>query len=507
MRRPWVPALILLAGGLTAGWLLLSRAAAPDEPLQPTRLFEQVMAHVRRYGVDSMPESELYRRAADGLLGQLDDEYATLLPEGAVAGLTEATDVAGLGILLSTRDSRITVLGVLPGSSADSAGVARGDQLLEADGRPLDPGRRDQILAALAGPPGTTLALRVRRPGAGLISFELTRAEPRSVVVTPFRIRDSIGYLAVRLLGPGSAMTARRELEGLVREGAKGLILDLRGTSQGSLEEGIALADLLLDPGAGVVEVRGRDPEPRRVGDDRPQDRRFASMPVVVLVDSSTADAAEVVAGALQDNDRALLIGQPSYGRGLSPETFPLANRTIVRISTGRWYTPSGRPIQRDTAASDTLSQRPTVASAGGRQLYAGGSIVPDSLLPTDSLPAGQVALLRAINSDYPRWRQVARQVAAGLAPRGRVTVDAVPTAEQLETFRLALDSAGVVIPEDVWRGGIELARRRLGDEMVRAGLGERRLLERQLGRDRAVTRAVDLLRGVKTPTQLTLGR
>lgn len=507
MRRSWFPALILLAGGLAAGWLLLARAADPEEPLRPTRLFEQVLAHVRRYGVDSMPEAELYRRAADGLLGQLDDEYATLLPEGAATGLTESADVAGLGLLLSTRDSRIAVLGVLPSSSADSAGMARGDQLLEVDGRPLDPGRRDQVLAALSGPPGSTLELRVRRPGIGLMTFSLARAEPRSSVVTPLAVSDSIGYLSVSLLGPGAATTVRRELEALVGDGARGVILDLRGASQGSLEEGLAVADLLLDPGAGLVEVRGRDPEPRRIGDDRPQDRRFASLPVVVLVDSSTADAGEVVAGALQDNDRALLVGQPSYGRGLSPETFPLANRTIVRISTGRWYTPAGRPIQRDTAVSDTVEQRPIVVSAGGRRLRSGGGVVPDSIIGLDSLPAAEVAFLRALGADYPTWRKVVRAVATTLVADSRVTAEMVPGASQIDALRQALDSAGVTIPPDVWAAGLALVRRRLGDEMVGVALGERQLAERRLARDPMVTRSVELLRSARTPSSLVLGR
>ncbi|HKP29430.1 MAG TPA: S41 family peptidase, partial [Gemmatimonadales bacterium] len=340
-RSRWGLGLAFLLAGLATGALLLRRAAAPVAPLKPTRLFEQVFAHVKRYGVDSLGESELYKRTADGLLGQLEDEYATLLPAGSDLGLAERADVGGLGMLLSTRDGRVAVLSVLPGSPADLAGVAAGDQVLDAGSVPLDAERRDQVLAALDGPPGTSLEIRVRRPGVGILGFTLKRGTASPDVVTRgFKLDQRTGYVAVRLLGPGALRALRQEIERLSGEGLGALVLDLRGASQGSLDEAIKLADFLLEPGAGVVEVRGRGNDTRRVGDDAPQDRRIAALPVVALVDSGTADAAEVVAGALQDNDRALLIGEPTFGRGLTPETFPLADRMTIRLSTGRWYTP-----------------------------------------------------------------------------------------------------------------------------------------------------------------------
>jgi carboxyl-terminal processing protease len=158
MRRPWVAALVVLAAGIGAGAVFLARASrATASPDQPTRLFEQVFGHIQRFGVDSLPTSELYRRASDGLLRQLDDEYAMLLPEGA--GPADAADAGGLGLLLSTRDGRVVVLGVLPDSPAERAGIARGDQLFEVGGQPMDASRRDLLLAALTGPVGGTVRL------------------------------------------------------------------------------------------------------------------------------------------------------------------------------------------------------------------------------------------------------------------------------------------------------------------------------------------------------------
>lgn len=507
-RRAWVPALALLLAGFVAGAALLRRAAEPEAPLQPTRLFEQVFSHVRRFGVDSLAESELYRRAADGLLGQLEDEYATLLPAGSDLGLAEHADVGGLGLLIATRDSRVSVLSVLPGSPADLAGLAAGDQVLEASGVPLDAERRDQVLALLDGPAGTSLELRVRRPGVGLLGFTLSRGNARSELVSRgIRLDDRVGYIAVRLLGPGATRVVLREVEVLSREGASALVLDLRGASQGSLEEAIRLADLLLEPGAGLVEVRGRGPEPRRFGDDSPQDRRLATLPIIALVDSGTADAAEVVAGALQDNDRALLLGEPTFGRGLTPETFPLAEKMTIRISTGRWYTPAGRPIQRDTATSDTVERRPRLTTTAGRQVYSGGGIVPDSIVRRDTLTAGQLAFVRGIGSGWSTWRGVSRAVAMALSPDVPAGTEPTITTEHRVRLHAALEKEGVSIPAVIWEGGTAIINRVLADEIVRAAQGEDALLRRRAGRDRVVLKAALLLKGATTPTSLVLGR
>ncbi len=506
-RGAWPIALALVAAGVVVGTVVLRPKRPPEALPPPARLFEQVLSHVQRFGVDSLDEAELYELATRGLLGQLEDEYATLLPAGAEIGLTESADVAGLGMLLAARGGRISVLAVLPGSPADLAGLSGGDQLLEVDSVPIDPGRRDRVLTLLAGEEGTAVQVRVRRPGMGLISFALTRGEPRRFQVLPgLKLDDQVGYVAVRLLGPGAARAVEREVEALARSGVRALILDLRGASQGSLREATALADLFLEPGAGLVEVRGREPGPRRLGDDAPQDRRLADLAVVTLVDSSTADAAEVVAGALQDNDRALLVGQPTFGRGLTPESFPLADDLVVRISTGRWYTPAGRAIQRDSAAQDTVERRPKVRTARGREVYAGGGIVPDTLARRDSLPTAEQALLRAIGSAFPAWWDVVRGVAAAGAG-APIPVAGSPRPELLARLRAGLDSAGITVSDEVWTGAAGLVSRRLGDEMVRASWGADSLLHRRVSRDPLVERAVALLRAARSPLALVLER
>ena len=298
----------------------------------------------------------------------------------------------------------------------------------------------------------------------------------------------------------------RREVEELSRAGLGALVLDLRGASQGSLDEAILLADFLLEPGAGVVEVRGRGPEVRRVGDDAPQDRRVATLPVIALVDSGTADASEVVAGALQDNDRALLLGEPTFGRGLTPETFPLADKMTIRIPTGRWYTPSGRPIQRDTATSDTLERRPQLPTAGGRQVYSGGGIVPDSVIRRDTLTAAQPPSCARSASEWSKWRRhpFGRRRTEHRSAAGQDPSSASSSARSLHA---ALEKEGVTSPAEVWQGGTDIVDRVLEMRLSVRPRGKTGLLRRRAKRDKLVMKAAELLQGATTATSLVLGK
>ena len=494
MRRPWVAALVVLAAGLGAGAVFLTRASRVAEPpIVPTRLFEQVFGHIQRFGVDSLPTSELYRRASSGLLRQLDDEYAMLLPEGGVA--TEAADVGGLGLLLTTRDGRVVVLGVLPDSPAERAGIAPGDQLLEVGGQPLDASRRDLLLVALNGPAGSTVRVRLRSPGvAPMVTVDLARERPRLSVVSPSVVIDSgIGYVALSLIGTGAAQALEQRLADLATRRINRLVLDLRGASLGTLNEAVAVAELFLDRDRVVAQVRGREPQPRSYLDGAVQ--AYPDLRLVVLVDSGTADAGEVVAGALQDNDRALVVGEPTFGRGLSLETFPLNDRMSIRISTARWYTPSGRLIQRDSATTDTLARRPRVRTSGGRTVFGGGGIVPDSVVRPDSLPGPQQLLRRTVGASLPGYRGALHQVAQEIAAAGSVTERYQPSARDRDRLLAGLSEGKALLPRDTFEGGAALVDRDLGDEVVRLALGSEALLRRRAARDPLVRLAVSRLR------------
>lgn len=485
MRRSGWFALLLFGAGLAAGAWLLRGARPAAVALTPTRLFEQVLTHVRRFGVDSLPEAELYRRAADGLLWELDDENAMLVTAGTDVADLGRPDPGGLGLLLATRDDQVRVLGVLPGSAADRAGLEPNDVVLEIGDRPVDSNRRDELRKLLAGPPGSVVTLSFRRPGiTPLAKARLVRSDPPSAVVLPVGILEpGVGYLAAPLIGPGAAAELRAAIEEMQRAGARALVLDLRGSSSGDLVEAQRVAGLFLPRATEVLRIEGRSEAPERQLTDA--DPPFAALPLVVVVDSGTADVAEAVAGALQEQDRALLVGEPTFGRGQSADVFPLGERVSVRLSTGRWVTALGRTIQRDSATSDTLERRPTVTTKGGRSVRVGGGIVPDSLVPADTLADSERALFRALGANltvfYDSVRVIAQSPGFGPGPAARERVAAAlvgsgPTRAQVDAASATIDRA-------------------LADAAAEGSAGAGARLALRARRDRAVQLAVKVLR------------
>lgn len=506
VRRPLMAAALVLAIGLAAGGWFLQRAVRLEAGPEPTRLFQQVLAHVRRYGVDSLPEPELYRRAADGLLRQLDDEFATLLP-GEATALGEPDDPGGLGIQFSTRDGRVTVIGVIAESPAARAGIRPGDQLLELDGRPVDASRRDLLLAALEGPPGTPVSVAIRRPRiAPIATFELGRERPRtSAVSAPVLVEGQVGYLSVALPGRGAGDAVRQAVEDLVKRGARALVLDLRGASGGELTEAASIAGLFLPEGATAAMVQGKSPEPRQVTGRR--GNAFPDLPVAVLVDSLTADGGEVIAAALQDHDRALVIGQPTFGRGFSRESFTLAAGVAIRMSTETWSSPLGRPIPRDTAyANDSLAARPVVQSDGGRPLRAGGGIVPDSIVVPDSLSDAERQLLQTIGSSLAVLTSTVHQVATSLARSSVPDDDYRPGRSEVLQVVAALREAGVSADSILVDGAQGYLADLLGAEAVRVAAGSDALVRRGSRTDPVLRRAVALVREASSARALVFG-
>ncbi|NOT09032.1 MAG: PDZ domain-containing protein [Gemmatimonadales bacterium] len=386
MRLRGFFALGLGIGCIGAGaWFLrrASPAAAPAEPrIVGTRLFETVFSHVRSFAVDSLGEQELYRRAAAGVIDELDDPYAVLLLPGQTTTLSPSRP-GPQGLYLDRRDGLVVVVATVPGSPADSVGLLPGDRLIGVDTLPIDATRLDAAARLLEGKAGTTVTLRVRRPRVrSVVVLELVRGPtPERGAVESATLSNRVGHVRVLRFVPGLADSVRQGIEVLRRSGALSVALDLRGTVGGDIADGAALADLFLGAGTALAVSKGRDTEGElRFTDLTPSP--FDSLPVAVLVDEGTAGAAEVAAGALQDHDRAALLGKPTFGRGVTQSTFALGNDASLQLTTALWMTPSGRQIQRppQPAGGDSLP-RPKLKSDAGRTVLGGGGIVPDRVV------------------------------------------------------------------------------------------------------------------------------
>ena len=518
MRRVYrqLLAIVVLALFLAAGGWLLYRGVATgaDPTLHSTRLFDQVVTHVRRYAVDSLDDAELYRKAAAGILAQLPDPYAALLLGSDQTTIAEQTsgNYGGIGVQADLRGGTIMVVSAWPDSPADRAGLRTGDRIVEVDGRAVGPADLNETARLLRGTPGTAVVVRVRRPNIeGLLTFTVRRAEVHRRSVSPgILYDDGIGYVALFRISNQSAEELATTLDSLERVGMRSLVLDLRGNPGGLLEEGVAVADLFLNAGAPILETRGRTPSVTRQYVDRAE-QRWPDLPIVVLINEGTASAAEIIAGALQDHDRALAIGQPTYGKGLVQSVYTLDEGVALRLTTGRWYTPSGRTIQRPersvgiaalaAAPADTM---PEFRTGGGRVVRGGGGIVPDVIVRRDSLPAGERAFLDGLGSRLPAYRDAVTTVALRIRGRGGVTSSDFPVmpAWRGELLAELAEREIVVVPAQA-ADAYRVMDRDLGHEIARYALGRPAELRRRAWHDKQLQAAFTALRVAPTPLAL----
>jgi carboxyl-terminal processing protease len=513
MNRRWtVPAVLALLVCFTSGWFLQSRLWPAGEVYRQARLFETVMAHVRDYHVDSLSESELYLQATDGMLKQLNDPYAALLRGRDWERHVERTtgDYAGIGLLVDARNGWVTVVSPMQDSPADRAGIRTGDRLVEIDGRSAADWSLEQAVQAMRGKIGTRIEIAIGREGtAEPLRFGLVRERiHQPAVPAGILLPDSVGYLSMSMVRDNAADELEREVERLTRQGMRALVLDLRANPGGLRDEAVEAADIFLDPRQPILVSRGRAPGDNHSWSDfRPQ--RWRHLPIVVLVNGGTASAAEIIAGALQDHDRALVVGDTTYGKGIVQTVFTLGPELALRLTTARWYTPSGRSIQGallDSAMGAATPEPRPVAfrSTGGRTLSSGGGIVPDVVLPSDILATPEAQFAQEIGAHVPVFRDVLAAYALELRRAGAVASPEfrVTPAMRGEVAK-RLRARGVTLADSVFAGGTRLVEAQLGYEVVRYVFGPAAERRRRVTEDDQVRQALTLLRGTTTPQAL----
>ena len=359
MNRGLVAGAVLCAALVSGGMLIQSgtwqeASASPGTP----RLLEQVFGHIQRDFIDTVPMDIMYRRTAAGFVRELDDPYTALLSPDALGRVREnATGrYAGIGIEIDVRDGFVTVIAPIAESPADSAGIRPGDRILKVDATATVGLTLDEVQQTLRGPAGTSVSLVIERAEVERPTLTLRR---RQIAYHPVQRRlvaqNGIGYVELATFSESAAIELRRAVDSLRAAGARSLILDLRGNPGGLLEQGVAVADLFLGEGVTLASTRGRTPEANQEFTDQARER-WPEMPVVVLVDSGTASAAEIVAGAVQDHGRAVLVGSPTYGKGSAQNVFPVAGGLGLKLTTARWFTPEGRSIERDSSGAGGIS-------------------------------------------------------------------------------------------------------------------------------------------------------
>ena len=519
MKSRAVLAAAVLSSALVSGGWLMERGGrvVPRDPAASARLFDEVLQHLRRDYVDTLADSALYRRAVVGVVNELHDPHSTFLDPKRLDRLEESTagEYAGVGIQMDVRDSGITVIATLPATPAERAGIATGDRIIEIDGKPTQGLTAEEALKALRGPAGSTVRLSVERPGlSDRLPFTLSRAR---IEVNPVRhailLQHGVGYVDLALFSASAAADLSHAIDSLRSAGARSLVLDLRGDPGGLLDQGVGVADLFLDPGQRIVSTHGRSAdEDRAFTDQAPQ--RFADMPLVVLTDSSTASASEIVAGALQDHDRALLVGTATYGKGSAQRVFHLDGGAL-KLTTALWYTPSGRSINRpraanadddaiDGAAPDTSRPRPRYKTDAGRAVLGGGGIIPDVEVASRAVTKAERELQTALGDKVPKFRDALVDYALSLKTSHAVkSPDFVVTAPMRDELYRRLQSRGVNVSRAVYDSAAAVVTQTLGTQIARYTFGNRTAFMRGLRDDPALAKAMALLDRVPSPNAL----
>ncbi|HEY5439991.1 MAG TPA: S41 family peptidase [Gemmatimonadaceae bacterium] len=517
-RTAAVASLLLLP--MAAGGFLLQGGPSRTTP----HLFDQVLSIVANRYVDSLQGSALFEKAATGLVRELNDPYSELLAPKANEDFNRNVGgrYGGVGMLLeeqkNTGPIRVVVNRVFPHTPAEEGGVLEGDQIVRVDSLAVTGVTKiDSVSNALRGVAGTTVHVTYVRPGvAEPIKLSFKRAIIH-VPAVPYAtiVGDHIGYIPLQTFNENTAEEVQAAAAKLVGEGAKGLVLDLRENGGGIVEQSLAVSSLFLKDGQPIVNVRGRNTADEIA---RASSEHLATQPpLVILTDGGTASASEIVAGALQDHDRALVLGTTSFGKGLVQSLFPLDGGYALKITTGKWYTPNGRSIHRERKlladgrlvetkpdSLETEAQkkaRPAFKSDAGRTVYGGGGITPDVIVPDDTLSTAEQEFYRGVVA--PKLQAFATTLNQYAFELKSSPKDYTVTPVWRTELRRRLTAAGVTIDPKHEPVATKLLDRELDRRVARLVLGDAGAKQRSLDEDHQLSRAIALLTTARSQNAL----
>jgi carboxyl-terminal processing protease len=441
-------------------------------------------------------EQAFYQGAIPGLLRTL-DPHSVFFDPGQFDQLKkmEASTQKGFGSVVSLLPGRVIVLQTLPGTPSNKAGLAPGDEILGINGYIISRLDMEQLTELLTVSRQRQAQLDVRRGGVPrILHFTLTPEEMQSPSVErAFFVGAGIGYIKVSSFDEKTAADLKAAIEKLGGDRLAGLVLDLRGNPGGMVTSALETASLFLPPGSRILTVRGRHvPEKSEAV---PSIATPYGFKLAVLVNEKTASASEIVSGALQDHDRATIIGVPTFGKGLVQSVMPLSENTGLALTTALYYTPSGRSIQRplDTAKFElgTATAHPNQATEfhtdSGRKVTGGGGIQPDILVN----PA-PMTRLRAVLDATGSFTSFATQYLA----KNKVTVEFEITPQLLGQFQVFLSERNIQPGISEWTAEREFVSNRLKTEIFNQAFGVEKGDEVEAQRDPAIQKAMEIVGG-----------
>lgn len=405
---PWVPVIVALTfvAGIGAG-MYMNRSTGRPAAEQKMGL---IMDMIQSDYVDEVDMDSLVEKTIPSLLSNL-DPHSVYIPASSLKAVNEDLDgsFSGVGISFTIQNDTVTVIEVVSGGPAEKVGVMAGDRIVSIDGEPFTGPQitNETVMTTLRGEKGSTVKLGIKRNSSKKeLAYDVTRGDiPVTSIDAAYMIDDSIGFIKVNKFGRTTFNEFYQSMMQLSRDGATDYIVDLRGNGGGFMEMAVLMANEFLPRGATIVYTKGRDGrnDQYTIADGTGS---FQDAGLTVLLDEFSASASEIFAGAMQDNDRGVIIGRRSFGKGLVQTQTMLPDSSAIRLTISRYYTPSGRCIQKDysdaakysndildrydhgeafSADSIKFDESLLFHTAGGREVYGGGGIMPDIFVPNDT--------------------------------------------------------------------------------------------------------------------------
>ena len=469
----------------------------------PQNKVSQTLSLIETQYVDSVAIDSLVERALPVIVSEL-DPHSVYIPASEMAEINEPLDgeFDGIGVVFNMATDTVIVLNVIPQGPSDKAGIKAGDRIIEINdtlvaGQKIP--QRD-VVKKLRGPRGTTVHLGLGRQGIGeLVGVDVVRDKiPIKSIESAFRIADGIGYIKLGQFARTTSAEMEQALASLRAEGVTKLIFDLRGNSGGYLDQAILVANEFLHKEQLIVYTEDRHHQQQREyadGTGSAQD-----MDVVVLIDEGSASSSEILAGALQDNDRGTIVGRRSFGKGLVQRQIPYSDGSALRLTTARYYTPTGRSIQKPYTIGDDESYEEDIwnryrnneffsadsirfadslkrTTPGGKVVYGGGGIMPDVFVPADTTDVTKYFVEVA-------GRNILYRYTIEYADRHREALNAVKTIPELQALLdgdrgLVEDFIRYAARQGVAPNYRDIARsRKLIEAQLRAYIGRNTALE-----------------------------
>ncbi len=506
-RRGFVIVIVVLAlsAGLGAiyGPSVRATSSTSDDYQTAVLDFSKVLDVVQSNYADPVDvDKVVYQGAIPGMLRML-DPHSNFFDSRQFALLREDQrgKYYGVGMVVAPRENHTVVMSPYVGAPAYNAGLRPGDMIMKVDDKSTEGLTTSEVADMLKGPKGTVVKITVNRVGfADPLVFTVTRDEiPRHSVDIAFMLKPGIGYIRLSQFNETTDREIADALKALGAPTLDGLIFDLRGNPGGLLNEAVAVGDMFLEKGQTIVSYHGRSAPERRFTAIR--GNQGMNVPVVVIVNNNSASAAEIVAGAIQDHDRGLIVGETTFGKGLVQTVQPLSENTGLALTTARYYTPSGRLIQRDYKSISLyeyhyerkVPDHPTEIrqTDSGRQVTGGGGITPDILVAMPKPDKFQQTMYRD-DVFFPAEQGVAGFTRYYLGTKPTITHSFEVGENVLHEFRQYLAKHDVKYTEPEYAENLDWIKRKIKQEVFMSTYGTQEGFKVLLEADPQVQKAVE---------------